>query len=244
MLSAMGAYSILVRFFFLLACFGRPMYLHFVVFVQKVGRGASRNFMFAKSCCTHKHQILTVYSNNKPRTKHSPTPYPFALLPLQRGDFSLTQNTELLGDTDDALLWNPLRASSAGEILTTTNSDGVTTTATAAGAPRSLTLWPGSSHNDTSLLMSTAGAAPTSTESSRSPSPDNSVFPNFARGAAIASGSKPAAAATAPEFLLPESSCSSLPGPLVFGESGEWPAAAAAVTSDSADDEGGFWSPA
>ncbi|CAM9538590.1 unnamed protein product [Scytosiphon promiscuus] len=169
---------------------------------------------------------------------------------VRRSAFSLAQSTELLGDTDDALLWNPLRASSSNE--THQYSGGPP-----GAASRSLTLWPGSSNSDTSLLMS-AAAPPAE---SRSPSPENSVFPNFARGAAIASaagatgsagGSKVGASNTSasggsPEFLLAESSCSSLPGPLVFGDSGAsgWPPAAAAVTADSADgeEEGGFWSP-
>lgn len=66
---------------------------------------------------------------------------------------------ELLGDADGDLMWSPLRAPSVNDV---SNSSGVT-----------LGLWPESSCGSVSCR--------------RSPSPDSNAFPNFERGAAIAS---------------------------------------------------------
>ncbi|CAB1116148.1 unnamed protein product [Ectocarpus sp. CCAP 1310/34] len=184
-----------------------------------------------------------------------------------RSVFPSAQSTELLGDADDALMWNPLRTPSVGADA---NGGGggvgaaaVTATATVAG--RSLTLWPGSSVSDCTLLTAEAPAAAAaaaaaasscysrSTSSGRSPSPGNLAFPNFERGAAIASsaaggsggsGGSASHAVSSPEYLLAEASCSSLPDPLVIGGRDGTSAAVAAVSMDSGDgDGGGFWHP-
>ncbi|CAM9119346.1 unnamed protein product [Ectocarpus sp. 12 AP-2014] len=189
-----------------------------------------------------------------------------------RSVFPPAQSTELLGDADDALMWNPLRTSSVGADANDGGGGGgaATVTATATVAGRSLTLWPGSSVSDCTLLTAETPAAAAvqsvaagtasscysrTTSSGRSPSPGDLAFPNFERGAAIASsaaggnGGSASHAVTSPEYLLAEASCSSLPDPLVFGGRGGTSAAGgaaavAAVSMDSGDGEsGGFWHP-
>lgn len=176
----------------------------------------------------------------------------------QRVVFPQNTNTELLGDADDALIWNPLlRASSAGETSGggggAANTGGPTA-AVGTAAGRTLTLWPGSSNNDNHLLLP---AVPSSSSSffrgNRSrPYPENNVVcPTFERGAAIASAGGAGGSAAEPahgraEFLLAEASCSSLPDPLVLGDGGTAVAVAAAVSADSCGDgseSGGFWNP-
>lgn len=147
----------------------------------------------------------------------------------------------------------------------------MTGTGTGTAAGRTLTLWPGSSNNDNHLLLSASSSSSLSTSCPSnlrgnhhhlSPSRESAVYPNFERGAAIASavgvGSPPATPTSSStaggaghgaraDFLLAEASCSSLPDPLVFGGNGT---AVAAVSTDSCGDStgdgaegGGFWNP-
>ncbi|CAM9640750.1 unnamed protein product [Pylaiella littoralis] len=193
------------------------------------------------------------------------------------------QNTELLGDADDALMWNPLRASSVGG--TNSGAGGSTAVPPAAAAPavtvagRSQPFWArgcanssdnsSHSHNHHQLLplQQPSLSCARSNQSSPSAEESSAVFPNFERGAAIASVGTAAVSAggfaagrsstAAPEYLLAEASCSSLPEPLVFGRGGvsgsgigsgaaaAAAAAVAAVSMDSGDivEGGGFWNP-
>lgn len=162
-------------------------------------------------------------------------------------------------------MWNPLRASSVGE--TNCGGPGGSTVAPVAAAAsaatvRSQTLFTGgraNSDNNSNLLQP---SLPCSRGNHSSSADDGSaVFPNFERGAAIASvgtasitagsagGVVAGRSTSSHEYLLAEASCSSLPEPLVFGGSAGTgmgtASAVAAVSTDSGDavEGGGFWNP-